>query len=173
MLRWLAKKVFGKQASRTAALEGYLALFNKEELAYLNDITLSGISMIVVEKKDPYPAVDLASYVHTAWLAAQGEIENTIPALAAARSKVRMGITKAAIAATKLPGMEAMYASPLSNYRSDIDDIDHADETRLGLHSTMLTRIYRDGFLANTLPELDEFNEGQAWNQRWRDNNQI
>jgi hypothetical protein len=166
MLKWL----FGKSLNRTTALEAYLARFNARELAYMNDNAIQGIFFRLLARQDAFPTIDLVSYIHAALQGKAGRIPDTLAGYAAERVRVRTALAKAMTAWKEIDFMEFGERSG-PPFRTGVEPSDAEEERRLGLHVTMLERIYGDQYGANLLPELEAFGEAQAWEQYWRPQN--
>lgn len=157
MFAWLAPK----QQTRTKALESYLSHFDAGELAYLKNLTLTGLSPRSDGPSDTFVNVDLSAYLHAEWMAATEKIVNSSTAKARIRSRYRIKLAWAATP-NKISNFND-YLRLISPHRLDEPDIDSDAEDRLGAHWIVLTRIYEDPINAPTLPELDEIGEGQDW----------
>jgi hypothetical protein len=171
MLKWLADKFFGKRTARTAALDAYLDQFSPGELATINNLALSGIQFSILSGRDPFPDIDLSTHIHAALLAKQGRIGGSLSDLASARVSIRNAITKGTIEQIKAMRSGAFHEPLLQFYEpsdDDQEDDDQEDDDRLNDHVTMLKRIYHDDNKANLLPSLERYNEGKAWEQKWR-----
>ena len=157
MLAWLARK----QTARTKALETYLSHFDAGELAYLKNITLTGLMPSSYEREDAFINVDVATYIHAEWMSAVGEIPKTAKSKARARSKYRI---KLAWDATPIRiGTLEGYLRHILPHRLEEPELNDEEEERLGSHWIVLTRLYRHPRNAPTLPELEDLGEGEAW----------
>ena len=160
MFAWLAPK----QQARTRALEFYLAHFTPGELAYLKNITLTGLAPSAYGLDDPFINVDLATYLQAEWMAVNGEIPDTTTAKARVRAKYRIRLARDATFG-RIGNLDGYFKHILAQ-RVDEPDFDDTTEERLGAHWIMLTRIYSDPANAPVLPELEEIGEGRDWLQR-------
>jgi len=91
MFGWLKRKL----ADRPDALEGYLDRFDSAELAYMGDLQLADILSSLQDRRDPYPAINLVSYIRGVQFAKSSAVEDTIPGRSAIRVQVRKALTKA------------------------------------------------------------------------------
>lgn len=157
MFSWLAPK----QQIRTKAIEAYLSHFDSGELAYLKNITLTGLRPSSYGGDDTYQNVDISTYIHAEWMAVTEKISDSRSAKARTRSKyrIRLAWDAAPIRNTNLDD----YYCLIGPHRLDEPDLDSDAQDRLGAHWTVLTRIYDDPVNAATLYELEEIGEGVGW----------
>jgi hypothetical protein len=164
MLKWL----FRRKIRRDEALEGYLARFDVSELSFLNDLSITSIFMCVQERReDPFPSVNLATYIHSALSCSRDLIRNRPPDLAAARMQLRIVLAKATRELTRNPEFST-YMRLFSRFRTGVEPTDPNQADRLGQHLTMLERIYTDPRHACLLPGLEAYDEASGWERYWR-----
>lgn len=164
----LAGFVFRTRLRRAKLIESYLCRFTNDEISYMLSLIITGLAF-GNHSRDPFDDLDLAAYLYSEAVAGGDTLEEVSASKIKARGPYRVALAKAVQSiAFKRSGGGFL---ALHDFKLPHAEFTSQDEDRLGLHLTMLTRIYKVGSDAPLLPELEEYGEGEQWASFWRDPN--
>lgn len=157
---------FKNQTYTDYAMNNYMHRFSAEELGYMSDLSLSDIYPRLQQGVEIHSTIQVSAYLLGAMSAKSNTSRKHVSVKLKARVNALANITRSLSGVLNNPSYTSVQNS-ISPFLTRTE-LPSYEDFRLGLHLTMLNRIYESPRGANLMPELEAMGEGMAWESHWR-----